>query len=201
MNPQLYGPNGRLLPPRDVDINSTHREARKIKLAIRQAKRLLSNVPKLWRSTSSRVLALATLLGIVVLYPRVSIAPGNDLGSRDPLHLFITVTNNGQFSIYSATLSCNIDVLENLTTHNFVTRVASREPVDLPIGTLAGGGYTTTMCPSMVAMVNPGDKFYGHATFFISFRPSFWPRHISRTFYMQGNTETDGQLHWYVVSK
>jgi hypothetical protein len=145
-------------------------------------------MPILWRSTSSRILALATLLGIVVLYPRVSITPGDDTGNPDPLHLPITVSNNGQFSIYSSKLTCNVDQMLNLTRHNVISRGVANEAVDLPIGTVAGGGYTTTACPYHVKFVASGENFYGHLTLVLSFRPSFWPRQISRTFYMQGQT-------------
>ena len=171
MNPILYGPDDKPLPAKDADTGSTRTVSRRPRLATRWARYIRAHIPILWQSTSSRILALSTLLGIVVLYPRVSITPGEDTGSADPLHIFITVSNNGQFSIYSTKLSCKIDRMVNLSNQNLITQSTVNEAIDLPIGTLAGGGYTTTACPSGVAFLAPGNKFYGHVTVVLSFRP------------------------------
>ena len=206
VTPLLYGPDGRPLPPKYADKDSSHTIPKKRGWATRAAISIRSRIPILWRSTISRVLAVATLLSIVVFYPRVSVTPGEQIDNRDPLHFLITVSNNGQFSIYSTTLICDVDELSDLTTHSSIFRSRLHEAADFPIGTLAGGGYTTTLCGSPFGEFFPGyfspeHKIRGHVTILIKFRPSFWPLIITRTFYLHGTTESDNRLHWIVVSK
>jgi hypothetical protein len=201
-DPILYGPDGRPLQSKDENKDSVHTTPKKRGWAITWATPIGGKIPILWRSTLSRILALAaTLLSIVVLYPRVSVTPGEDYGNPDPLHIYITVSNNGQFSIYSCALTCTIDQAMNLTEHRAITRTKTNEATNFPIGTLEGGGYTTTICPSAIGFLNPRDNFYGHVTVVLYFRPSFWPLQVQRTFYIRGATESDGRIHWHVTSQ
>jgi hypothetical protein len=144
-----------------------------------------------------------TLLGIVILYPRVSITPGENWSSSDPLLVPLKVSNDGQFSIYSSRLECQIDYVTNYDNgkgmEGFTTNVA-----DFPIGDLEGGGYSMGFCtlPSTTfMMMTPGQRVEAHIILHTTFRPSFWPSTISRDFNLRGVTDSDKKFHWILTSR
>ena len=204
--PLLYGPDDKPLPSTGVNTNSSHKVSKKEPSKAQRAKRSPTipskRLPTFVRSLLSALLAVATLLGIVALYPRVSVTPVEDTGGSDPLHFPVTVSNNGQFEIYSATLTCTVDEFVNDSRHATIRNLTTSEDTELPIGTLAGGGYTTTACLNAVDTGRKqGEKIRAHLVLFVKFRPSFWPRIVTREFYVTGATEADGQIHWMRVSK
>jgi hypothetical protein len=203
--PRLYGPDNRPLPSNE-DRGSTHTKHTAGPTPPKKAKSPAKRLHRRTLAISKVVISLlgicATLIGIWSVYPRVSVAPtGDTWNDHNPLSIPLTVSNNGIFEIYSAHLYCDVDYVWNFSHMVGIEDFNLTEPTDLPVGDLAGGGSTTTFCANPFNIMNAGDRVEARILLLLSFRPSFWPRQVSRPFYLQGKSDDKGKLHWIITSK
>jgi hypothetical protein len=199
--PILYGPDNKPLPlSEDTGVARKKRKA-----APRPAKK--NKLPAIrFHIAIGKVVVYvlgicATLIGIWSAYPKLAVAPGDVWNNKDPLSIPLTISNNGQFEIYSAHLRCQVDYVWNTTESMGFSSLNLVEPDDLPIGELAGGGYTTTFCNNPLRIMGPGDQLAAQVVLVISFRPSFWPWRIERNFYLRGTSDGNGKVRWIITSK
>ena len=136
-------------------------------------------------------LAITLILGYYGLKPRLTIIPGERLESANPLPMLLNVTNNGQLSVYSVKLACEIDSiwsarntgieglsLTDLTSH--------REEIE--------SGHTATMqCP---VGVGP-DLAKAEFTARVSFQPVGWlPFRSDTVERFSAHIGQDGKVTW-----
>ncbi len=207
--PLLYGPDGKPL-----SFSASTAPARKDhktqqappKRARRPATKRNERSFGFWKTMISVLTIAASLVGLYAVYPRISVMPGEvSYNDADPFRVPLHVSNDGLFTIYKAELTCTDVEFNNPSRHNDIAQSQFSQAGDLPIGDLAGGGFTTTACPGGLVgaarLMAPGDKVTARMTVTLSFRPSFWWKRINQPFHLLATSEADRHIHWMVTSK
>lgn len=205
--PLLYGPDDRPLPETRPFTGaakvSKHTTRKRSEKPAKKAKGLAKAL-RLLKALAALISVATTFVTLCAIFPRVTVEPLDFLfDEQNALSVPLNVQNNGLLAIHDGVIKCTIDSLIDSTSHTFIHNSVAEQAVNLPIGDLAGGGYATTSCPTSgtpLGLSPPSDKLTGHVTLDFSFRPSFWPRHIHRFFYLGGFSTPDRRMRWIPTS-
>lgn len=201
---RLYGPDNKPLPlnenkesPRIERIKSPKQKAG----SKPQAKRFPKTISTFWKWLASLASAAATFLALYAAIPRVSAVPqGNPWNPNDPMSIPIHVSNDGLFTIYSASLVCGIDYLWDSSVNRGISGIGVNASGKFPLGDIAPDGFTDTFCFGF-RTPTPRENISGHMNAVLTFRPSFWPWKVTRTFHYGAVTDSQGMVHWIATSK
>jgi hypothetical protein len=164
-------------------------------------KHFLSRIPKLGKIVLFALGIPGLYLGLVSVLPRISIASGEPLDTKQPATFPLFISNDGYLDVDDAKMDC---LLDRLSADNGVNLLGNRlhTPYQFEIGDLAMGGHTTTICGVNAIGFGAGRKFEGgHMTIVLSFRPAFSFWHITRQYFFTGMPTEQGQLRWFESSK
>lgn len=129
-------------------------------------------------------------VGVLSVFPRVSVSPNEQLKKYDPLSSPFIITNEGFLSIYSVSMTCKVDHLLLSTASQLVGVSFADGVVDDEVGP---DGRITRFCK----VTTPDPKMKEVIiSMIVRFRPEFLPWTTTRAFHFRGYPSDDGTMHW-----
>jgi hypothetical protein len=174
--------------------NRTKRNQKKQSLARRIWLGIISPVSLIPTKLWAIVGVLATISGVLSLFPNISVAPATPL---DPTNLFstpFTISNDGYLPIYGVTFRCRIRRVHSEGGGEVITSGKGIYPLRDPLTVMRSGEKSTVACPFPVTFDSPivGADF----DFVVAFRPIWIPWHRERFFRFGTAKNKEGQLIW-----
>jgi len=168
-------------------------------------KSALSNLNFIWaliKRTSLFVWAVIVaitvivgLVGVVELYPRVSVSSNESLDPSTPFSSPFIVSNEGLLSIYDVEFQCdikNVEATNNIKLGGFSTM----RPVKV-IPIINPAGKETTQCARNSFAPASGKFENADISIVVNFRLFWIPLSLTRKFRFVTEKDKSGQLHWF----
>jgi hypothetical protein len=138
---------------------------------------------------------VAAVVSLLVLFPRVSVTPQENLNAYDPLTAPFLLSNDGYATINSAHFLCHVDLLIGTNGNKMARGVWG----GYGLGDIAPNGHTTLLCEPFTD--SSGGFSQAHITLAVTFRPDWYPWHITRKFPFVGKMGDNRIIRWLPVSK
>jgi hypothetical protein len=150
----------------------------------------LTRISTFWKVILFLVGIPGVYIGVLSVFPRVSVSPSEELKKYDPLSSPFVITNDGYLSIYSVNMNCSVNHLLLSSGARIVNVSALDNLTDDEIGP---DGRSTRFCK----ITTPDPKMKEViVTLTVVFRPEFLPWRTSRAFHFRGYPSDDGVMHW-----
>lgn len=157
--------------------------------------RFLGTLRSLWAIFFAAVSILAAVAAFYALSPRITVS---SLPSLDPAKIFstpFTILNDGYLIARNVQATCFVSDAKDINDNHFAGGMAFTDTQTQDIGDLHAKESATLPCAFASTFVT-APIASANITIDVSYRPQWYPWHITKRFRFVTTPGADGQLHW-----
>jgi len=157
--------------------------------------RFIGTLRSLWAIFFAALSILASVAGIYALSPRITVS---SLPSLDPVQIFstpFTILNDGYLIARDVQATCFVSDAKDINGNHFAGGFAFTDTQTQNVGDLHSKEPATLPC-AFVSNFVTAPIASANITIDVSYRPQWYPWHITKRFRFVTAPAVDGQLHW-----